>query len=159
MATGYISPLARIREQPGNGRKEVPVLSAPKCVFTQICDLLRMLLSHDHSAGAKSFEDLKIVNGNHNCIQATCYSLGLLQDDREWEVVLQEASHFQMCPQLRELFVTILQFCTVADPGNIFERFHQQCWDDYVLRARNPVDPVLLRTLVLCDIERRLQVS
>jgi hypothetical protein len=121
---------------------------------------LRMLLSHDHSAGAKSFEDLKIVNGNHNStFQATCYSLGLLQDDREWEVVLQEASHFQMCPQLRELFVTILQFCTVADPGNIFERFHQQWWDDYVLRARNPVDPVLLRTLVLCDIERRLQVS
>ena len=87
---------------------------------------LRMLLSHDHSAGAKSFEDLKIVNGNHNqTFQATCFSLGLLQDDREWEVVLQEASHFQMCPQLRELFVTILQFCTVADPENIFERFHQ----------------------------------
>jgi hypothetical protein len=33
--------------------------------------------------------------------------------------------------------------CTVPDPENIFERFHQQWWVDYAFRARNPIDPVL----------------
>lgn len=127
---------------------------------------LRMLLSHDHSAGAKSFEDLRTVDGHiHLTFQDSCCELGLLLHDREWETVLQDAGHTQMCPQIRELFVTLLMFCNVTNPRHLFETYHEQWWDDYSHRAQRHtesqvgIDPALLRTLVLCDIERRLLVN
>lgn len=121
---------------------------------------LRMLLNLDHSGGAKSFEDLKIVNGHRMpTFRAACAALGLLQNDREWEIVLQEAALTHMCPQIRELFVTMVLFCDIANPTQLFETYHIQWCDDYIHTARRQIDPVLLRTLVLCDIERRLQVN
>ena len=122
---------------------------------------LRMLLNHDHSGGAKSFEDLRVVNGQQfPTFRLTCNQLGLLQDDMEWETVLEEAGHTAMCPQIRELFVTLLIFCDVSNPARLFETYHHQWWDDYNRFASEAsrIAPELLRILVLCDIERRLQV-
>ena len=65
-----------------------------------------------------------------------------------------------MCPQIRELFVTLLIFCDVGNPTRLFETYHHQWWDDFnrITSQANRIDPAILRTMVLCDIERRLQV-
>ena len=68
---------------------------------------LRMLLGNSQSAGAKSFKQLKTVNGETlSSFQEAYCELGLLQHDREWEIVLLDSSHTHMCPQLRQLFTT-----------------------------------------------------
>ena len=120
---------------------------------------LRMLLSHDFSGGAKNFNDLKTVNGlllasYHD----VCMELGLLQHDSEWQNVLEDAAHTRMCPQIRELFVTLLLFCPVGNPAILFETHHENWWDDFVLRS-NCNNREILRNMVLCDLESRLMVN
>jgi len=87
-----------------------------------------------------------------------CSVLGLLQNDQEWNGVLIQAALTHMCPQIRELFVTMLLFCQVSDPQQLFETHHMDWCDDFI--RKNPIfrDPVLGRACVLLDIEKRLQV-
>ena len=118
-----------------------------------------MLLSHDFSEGAKSFDDLKTVNGKLlETYHDTCMELGLLQHDSEWQKVLEEASHTQMCPQIRELYVILLIFCTVGNPAILFESQHTNWWDDFQYQT-NITNHEYLRTMVLMDIEKRLLVT
>ncbi|KAK2464092.1 hypothetical protein APHAL10511_003894 [Amanita phalloides] len=64
---------------------------------------LRMLLTV--VAGAKSFNDLKKFNNVlHHTYKAACEARGLLEDDREWNQCLREASHMQTGSALRSLF-------------------------------------------------------
>ena len=61
---------------------------------------LRMLLNSDHCKGKTSFDDLKRVeDGEDPCetYQETCQKLGMLQDDHEWEMVLEEATSTRSC--------------------------------------------------------------
>ena len=63
---------------------------------------------------------------------------------------------FQPCNshQLRQLFVTILAFCSPKDPLQLFTKFQSQLCDDYAyqLRDQSPHDG-LLRDLAFRDIE------
>ena len=71
---------------------------------------LRMLLHNDHCRGKTSFEDMLQLPSGHSCetFKDVCCELGLLDDDREWQHILQESATTRMCPQIRELFVMIL---------------------------------------------------
>lgn len=71
---------------------------------------LRMLLTA--VAGAQSFEDLQKFNGiAHRTYKEACYARGLLEDDREWNQCLQEASQMQTGTALRLAFaMTINKF-------------------------------------------------
>jgi len=72
--------------------------------------------------GAKSYSDLRTIEGHlYPTFQDACQALGLLGDDREWSYAITDASHWALPHQLRELFVTILIFCHVANPLNLFE--------------------------------------
>lgn len=51
--------------------------------------------------GAKSFDDLK---------------RGLLEDDGEWRICLEDAAEIQTGSQLRHLFAILLLFCSPANP-------------------------------------------
>ena len=54
---------------------------------------LRLLLLH--VKGAKSFDDLKIVDGHpFDSYEEACRARGLLIDDTEWDRTLNEASLF-----------------------------------------------------------------
>ena len=77
---------------------------------------LRVLLHHSHCKGKTSFKNLMTINRRKKeSFQEVCRELGLLQDDKEWDLALAEGAATQMCPALRELFITILLFC---NPGN-----------------------------------------
>ena len=68
-----------------------------------------------------SFQDLGSFQGvEYPTFKEACLARGLLEDDQEWRLCLQEASTIQTGTQpLRRLFVTILAFCFPSDPKNL----------------------------------------
>ena len=124
---------------------------------------LRILLHHNHCKGKTSFKDLMTVNGEEKpraSYQEVCRELGLLQDDLEWDQVLTEGAAIKLSPALRELFTTILLFCTAADPKELFNKHFMEWTDDFqsaALKKGLILTEQQLRTLVLLDLESRLQ--
>jgi hypothetical protein len=87
--------------------------------------------------GCKSFEDIKKVNGIiHPSYKSACYALGLLDDDREWDDCIKEASHWASAHQMRQLFCTILLFCEVSNPGKLWESAWELLSEDIERRQR-----------------------
>jgi hypothetical protein len=82
--------------------------------------------------GATSFEHLRTVDGVvHPTFQAACRAHGLLEDDNEWELCLEEATVMQTGHQLRQLFATILkENWPLSDPVALWNRFKENICDD-----------------------------
>ena len=97
--------------------------------------------------GPKSFDDLKTADG-HICdtFHEACLRRGLLEDDGEWEMCLQEAADIKSGSQLRHLFTTLLLFCTPAQPNLLWTRFRDKICDDLRFKLRQ-----LQRTAVTQD--------
>ena len=95
--------------------------------------------------GATSFEDLRTFEGiEHPTYKEACLACGLLEDDQEWRLCLEEASGMQMGSQMRRLFATILAFCFPSDPRNLWNLFKDRICDDLrnQLRTRHHIqDP------------------
>jgi len=67
--------------------------------------------------GPRSYEEIRTVNGiTYRMFKHACYTLGLLNDDNEWNDAIQGANHWVSPSQLCELFVAIHLFCEVSDP-------------------------------------------
>ena len=118
---------------------------------------LRVLLHH--VPGATSFEELRTVDG---VVCAThreaCCLRGLLQDDREWEVTMEDAAHARMPAQIRRLFTTLLLFCAPAEPSQLFWRHLDAMSEDF--GRRHPDLPDELRApLTLMEVEQQLQLA
>jgi len=74
--------------------------------------------------GATSFKHLRIVDDiKHSTFQVACKTLGLLQDDVEWDMCMREACIDQDAKRLRNLFVTLLLFCSPLNPEVLWERY------------------------------------
>ncbi|KAB2603765.1 hypothetical protein D8674_041397 [Pyrus ussuriensis x Pyrus communis] len=87
--------------------------------------------------GALSFDDIKTVNGVvHTSYQDACQSLGLLGDDKEWIEALLNAVNIASSTQLRQLFVTIILFCDVANPQILFDNYWHNMYDDILYNLR-----------------------
>ena len=74
---------------------------------------LRLLLNSDQCKGCESFGKLRTLpEAKEPCesYQEACRLLGLLQDDREWEMALEEAASTRTCCNQIGLFVTIALF-------------------------------------------------
>ena len=90
---------------------------------------LRMLLMV--IKGPRSFDDLKCVNGKFcETFHEACLKRGLLEDNGEWEICLQDAADIQTGSQLRHLFTTLLLFCTPAQPNVLWIKFQDKICDD-----------------------------
>jgi len=67
--------------------------------------------------GATSFEHLRTIdNTEHSTFQVAYGTLGLLQDDIEWDTCMREACIDQDAKRLKNLFVTLLLFCSPLNP-------------------------------------------
>ncbi|KAJ6957546.1 hypothetical protein NC653_039492 [Populus alba x Populus x berolinensis] len=97
---------------------------------------LRLLLNHIR--GALSFDYLKNVSGVvHPTFQLACKTLGLLGDDKEWEDVFCEAMATATSPQIRNLFVSVVLFCDVADPEVLLNKFWRSMYDVIITRFKS----------------------
>nr|XP_027098951.1 uncharacterized protein LOC113718236 [Coffea arabica] len=96
---------------------------------------LRMLLNI--VKGPRSFEEIRTINGVvHPTFKAACQALGLLGGDEEWHNAIREAANWQTGQQLRELFVTMLLFCEVSNPLDLWEKNWEFLSDDISYRQR-----------------------
>ena len=121
----------------------------------------RILLHQDHCRGKTSFADMLRV-GDRICetYKAVCQHLGLLEDDGEWQKILEDAALSRMCPQIRELYIMILTFCMPADPRALYDEFWVTWIDDFerqAFRNRTELTERQKQTLLLLDLEMRLQ--
>nr|XP_028962184.1 uncharacterized protein LOC114826273 [Malus domestica] len=92
----------------------------------------------DPDARSFGFDHLRTVNAVlQPTFQAACTSLGLLGDDREWNNAMLEAVLTASSSQLRQLFVTLVLFCDVADPSALFETHWKTMCDDIVKNMMN----------------------
>ncbi len=90
---------------------------------------LRLLLTVVPSA--TSFEHLRTVDDTeHPTFQAACRALGLLQDDVEWDMCMRETCIDQDAKRLRNLFVTLLLFCSPLNPEVLWERYRNDMSHD-----------------------------
>ena len=65
-----------------------------------------------------------------------------LQDNLEWQHVLEEAAVSKLCPQIRVLYVVILMFCQPANPRSLFYAFWNTWTDDFELLGRRRRTPL-----------------
>ncbi|XP_074305492.1 uncharacterized protein LOC141640705 [Silene latifolia] len=80
---------------------------------------LRLLLNI--VKGAKCFADIRTVDKIvHPTYKSACNALGLLDGDEEWHVALTETASWATAQQLRQMFATLLLFCEVADPKQLW---------------------------------------
>ncbi|KAM0880860.1 hypothetical protein ACQ4PT_033300 [Festuca glaucescens] len=115
--------------------------------------------------GCKSFEDIRKVNGViHPTYKSACYALGLLDDDREWDDCIKEASHWASAQQMRQLFCTILLFCEVSNPGKLWNSTWELLSEDIQRRQRRilnfealQLDTEQKKNLTLIEIETLLR--
>ena len=81
--------------------------------------------------GPTSFEDLRTVDGVLcGSFHEACLKRGLLEDDGEWRLCLQDAAEIQTGSQLRHLFTTLLLFCAPTTPKDLWLEFRPKICDD-----------------------------
>ncbi|GKF12420.1 DNA helicase [Tanacetum coccineum] len=99
----------------------------------------RMLLCHQK--GCKSPAEVHTINGVHPEVhtvnghmlltnRAACEALGLLGDEKEWDITLQESTASATSNEVRILFAQILIYCDVSDPIKLWTKHWQAMRDD-----------------------------
>ncbi|XP_044005848.1 uncharacterized protein LOC122850854 [Aphidius gifuensis] len=82
--------------------------------------------------GATSFENLRTINGIlHDTYRSACLTLGLIEDDEEWNRAMTEGEVWMMPKQLRHLFVRILIYCSPVKPEKIWENHEDSMCEDF----------------------------
>lgn len=111
--------------------------------------------------GPTCFDDLKRVGGVlHKSFQAACYARGLLEEDKEWHQIMDQAAQWSSPYMLRILFVMLLIYCQVSEPVRLWEH----CWikmaEDQLKKQRKAMNfpklelsEIQLKEYTLNDIE------
>ena len=123
---------------------------------------LRLLLNV--KKGPVSFEDLRTVNGViYPSYHEAAFNMGLVGDDAEWDITMEESSVTVMACQLRSLFVIILTHCMPMNPSVLWEKYKKDMSDDF-RHKRTRANPSANQEFTdedynnaLLDIESQLQ--
>ena len=97
------------------------------------CFFLRMLLVN--MPGPTSFQQLKTVNGvTHATFRSACQALNLLEDDRHWDLCINDACNTTHPSQIRALFAIILTACSPSSPTELWEKYKSHMAEDIFCR-------------------------
>ena len=119
------------RRKVGQGKTIGRVPIVPLNPHTMELYSLRLILHN--TAGATSYEELRTVDGEVRAsFQAAAIALNLLEDDKELDKALDEASSFKFGEPLRALFVAILLFSRPSDPKKFYEDHKLQILEDWI---------------------------
>ena len=111
----------------------IPFVGITAAQMERYC--LRLLLFR--IPGPKSYEDLKTVDGKvMETFQATCFALGFLEDDKENDKVMEDASLICFGNMLIDCFVNLLLFSTPAQPREFYDR-HRESMIAEFLKSEN----------------------
>jgi hypothetical protein len=90
---------------------------------------LRMLLNC--IKGATSYEHLRIVDGReHDTLKDACIAMGLFANDNEWDQALEEVGVWASRRQLCDMFASMLMFCEVTNPKQLWDAHWESLSDD-----------------------------
>ena len=122
---------------------------------------LMMLLNHVN--GCTSLQDIRTLPDGtvcHTYKEAACQR-GLLVDDNEYDLCLGMAATWNMPPQLRHLFVTLLLYNEPCNPLSLWNRYKYAFSHDFLYIARKSVPGIdadeHILNAALVDIDKRLQ--
>nr|GEX07881.1 DNA helicase [Tanacetum cinerariifolium] len=88
-----------------------------------------MLLCHQKECSSPV--EVRTVNGQVlPTYRATCEALGLLGDDKEWDIALEESAISATSAEIRTLFAQILIYCDVADLKKLWTKHWEAMRDD-----------------------------
>jgi hypothetical protein len=74
--------------------------------------------------GPTSFANLRTYKEKeHSTYKEACFARGLIEDDNEWTLALEEAAQCQSSAQMRQLFVVILTAGDPVSPLALFDKF------------------------------------
>ncbi|GJS87307.1 hypothetical protein Tco_0769943 [Tanacetum coccineum] len=97
-----------------------------------------------------------------------CFAYGLLKDDKEWTHAISEASLWELGPQLRDIFVSILLFCDVSRSLKLWEENWEALSEDILHKKQNFlgktahsrfVIPHELMENSICDIKQNTHLA
>ncbi|GKB31098.1 DNA helicase [Tanacetum coccineum] len=81
--------------------------------------------------GCRDFREVQTVNDVfYPTYRAAYEAMGLLGDDREWEIAFEEACVTATSAELRSLFSHIILHCDVADPSRLWRKFWKEMSHD-----------------------------
>jgi len=109
-----------------------------------------------------SYEFLRTVNGiTYPTFKEACGALGLLANDGEYDLCLQEAGHMATGRQLQHLFATILLDCEPQNPQKLWDDYWQSITDDcsYILSSRGlltTITPEHIKSYGLLLVDNKL---
>lgn len=87
--------------------------------------------------GPRSFEEIRTVNGVvYPSFKEACYSLGLLDDDKEYIEAIKEASFWASGRYLRRLFAIMLLSNSVAMPIEVWNATWQILTEDILYKRK-----------------------
>ncbi len=96
---------------------------------------LRMLLNC--VKGVTSYEHLRTLDAIvHDAFKDVCIVMGLLADDNEWHQALEEASVWASGRQLCDMFASMLMFCEVTNPKQLWDAHWEFLSDDIEAMTR-----------------------
>ena len=99
------------------------------------CFYLRLLLHNIR--GPQSFVHLRTVEGNLcGSFREACLRLGLLEDDNQYHLAMQEAAVSNSASSLRSLFAVILTWCEPSNPLDIYEHHKESMAEDFLHQQR-----------------------
>ncbi|KAK2941267.1 putative ATP-dependent DNA helicase [Blattamonas nauphoetae] len=82
--------------------------------------------------GPTSFADLRVVDTiQHNTFESAARALGLLQDDNQWILCMEEAVRIALPQQLRTIFAQILLFNNPTNVQALWDTFFDQLTVDF----------------------------
>jgi hypothetical protein len=96
---------------------------------------LRMLLMI--VKGAMCYADVRTYDGVvYPTFRQACEARGLLESDNEWHLLFDEAVISASSAQLRQLFATVVMFCSVGNVRALFEKYWVYFTDDIQRRLQ-----------------------
>lgn len=110
---------------------------------------LRLMLNEVR--GATSYEDLRTLDGvTYPTFKDACYSLGLIDDEKEYIDGIIECSRWGSAHYLRSLFAMLLLTCTLTRPEYVWGQTWHLLADDilYNQRRRLRFDGIILRQII-----------
>ena len=83
-------------------------------------ELFHLRLCLTTKPGPKSFKDLRTVDGvTYSTFHEAAFAMGLVEDDKEWDLAMEEAENVASASQMRSLFVITLTHGVPMNPGKI----------------------------------------
>jgi hypothetical protein len=102
------------------------------------CYYVQLLLTEVR--GPSSFTAPKTVDGQELSFRKACLARGLLENDQNLHLAMEEAGVSQSAPNIRSLLAVILTTCLPSNPCTLWQQFRDLLSEDFLFQHRRNVN-------------------